>query len=207
LTLSNGDLNQVLAHGGAVYSFGNLTVENCKFVNNRTNNDGGALAAMGGSLTVSGSTFTGNSAQQGGAIYVSLNVTATISSSSLVLNTATDQGGGLFILGATVTLTGTDVNGNSAVNAGGGIHVSSQGSVGSTLTLVGGTTVQNNLVTSASGQGGGIYFGNGTINLNSVWIGSNTATQGDGMYRVNGTTKNIGNPGVTWFDDQEFVGP
>jgi hypothetical protein len=57
------------------------------------------------------------------------------------------------------------------------------------------------------GQGGGIYFGAGTINLNSVWIGSNTADRGDGMYWVTGATVNIGYPGVTWYDDQVLEEP
>ena len=44
----------------------------------------------------------------------------------------------------------------------------------------------------------------GTINLNSVSFGGNEATQGDGMYRAAGTTKNIGTPGVAWNGDGFF---
>jgi hypothetical protein len=177
---------------------------------------GGAIyTAPNSSLTIAGTTFTGNAATStGGAINIDNESSATISNSFFVLNTADSFGGGIYINSSTtanpttVTLHAVDVNGNRAEFRGGGIFVNSfPEGAGTTLTLKGGTTIQNNVVTTSGGKGGGIYFGMGTINLDGVWIGNNDATQGDGMYRVNGTTKNIGPGGVTWVNDQEFVGP
>ncbi len=54
--------------GGAIYSSGNISVENCLFEDNRASVSGGAIYSVG-SLSVTDCDFTGNIAQNGGAIY------------------------------------------------------------------------------------------------------------------------------------------
>lgn len=229
LTLRNGKVD--VNPGGAVLARGQLTVESCTFAQNQAiNSRGGAIATMPTAaglvgLWITGSTFTGNNARLGGAIYIDEGVGTFIQSSFLELNTATTsltvpaQGGGIYINSSTttavttVTLDGVDVNGNSATSAGGGIYVSSSTGpgLGTWLTLKGSperwTQVRNNQVTSTAGKGGGVYLGMGHITFNRAWFESNTATQGDGMYRVRGTTKQVIDAGVIWVDDQEFVEP
>ncbi|MDY3560516.1 hypothetical protein R5W23_001751 [Gemmata sp. JC673] len=206
LTVKNGKLD--FNPGAAILSHGYLNVENCTFSQNEaTGSRGGAIAAEAESLKVTGGGFTGNKAALGGAIYLGDGVNGSIYDTHLTLNIATDRGGGLYISASNVALSGVDVNGNSAATRGGGIYVGNPVAAGSILILTGGTTVQNNVVSSTTGKGGGIYFGKGTINLNGVWIGSNSATQGDGLYLVFNTTKNVGTSGVTFFDDSEFVEP
>lgn len=203
LTLKNGEVGTTEA-GGAVRSSGiRLSVENCTFVQNKAvNSRGGAIAALSGQLFVTGSGFTGNSAYHGGAIYIGERVRTTISSSALVLNTAigdggAGSGGGIYISSSTtanptvVRLTSVDMSGNSATHRGGGIYVSNPAGngAGTTLTLEGGTTVQNNQVTSTSGKGGGVFFGKGELILGGASIINNTATTGPSIFRVNvGTT-------------------
>ena len=68
LTMSNG--YSASGYGGAVLSFGNLTINNCKLVNNQCAGTAGALAAAFGSLTLSNTTVAGNVCDNCSAIYI-----------------------------------------------------------------------------------------------------------------------------------------
>ncbi|WP_298523660.1 C1 family peptidase [uncultured Methanobrevibacter sp.] len=61
--------NTAAGYGGAVFSHGQLTVNNATFINNKANEHGGAIVSQG-QLTLSNATFIGNNAtKDGGAIY------------------------------------------------------------------------------------------------------------------------------------------
>ncbi len=203
VTLSNLELmhGKIEQAGGAVRSKGYLTISECEFLQNEAvSSEGGAIAAIGGSLDiVSASLFTGNSANQGGAIYIGQRVPADLSYSVFVLNSATGQfgkGGAIYIQSSTtanpttVTISNVDVNGNVAPDRGGGIMVSeaAPGAAGTVLVLIS-TQIRNNVVTSASGKGGGVFFGAGSIALFGVTFSDNEANSGDGIYYVTGTTE------------------
>jgi hypothetical protein len=54
--------------GGALYSLqANVTVQNCAFVTNSSNNNGGGVMTSGGTMNVTGSAFSGNSTFFNGA--------------------------------------------------------------------------------------------------------------------------------------------
>lgn len=55
------------SNGGAIYSQGNLTLQNCRFTNNKAK-DGGAI--YGTYVTIKNSTFTNNNATNEGIIYI-----------------------------------------------------------------------------------------------------------------------------------------
>jgi hypothetical protein len=210
LTLTGGSSGA----GGAVFSAGDLIVEDCTIDHCTAGVSGGAIAFSGSYLSVTGSTITANTAGSFGGGIVIAGQTSDISNSTISCNSA-QFGGGISINGAkanvqpTVTLNNVDVVNNGALDWGGGIYADS--GTPTNLTLAGGTTIDTNWCTDpvvANQAGGGIYFGAGTLTLNGVWIGDNTANQGSGLYQLNqGTTVVIGQSGVTWYMNQETVGP
>lgn len=72
VTLINGDTTRP---GGAIYSAGELILENCSFINNSATNGGGAIYSIS-DLTVENSYFDNNYCQrEGGAIFTSGTIT------------------------------------------------------------------------------------------------------------------------------------
>lgn len=221
LTLLNGSVEGALTAGcgGGVRSYGSLTVLDCEIRGNNAEVAGGGIYAdgAGASLDVVGSAINGNSAWSlgGGGIFLGDGGIANISNSAIGLNSSDGYGGGIFIAGsglanpaANVTLNAVEVVGNITKLCGGGIYAAktAQGA-GTNLTLAGNTNIHDNIVALAdSGEGGGVYFGRGTITLAGVTIANNDAARGDGMYRVMGTTI-APNLNVTYVNDQEMVGP
>lgn len=216
LTLANLELREGASttEGGAVRSFGDLTIQDCDFSKNKSMIQGGAVYFDGGTLVVNGSDFTFNSAQLGGAISVGGNARfVSIMGTAIHWNTAEFQGGGLYIQGSTsqvttnVLLSQVTVAHNQAKAFGGGICVATSAGAGTDLTLDNNTLIEQNQLLNPDVEydtkGGGIYFGKGTIRASSVTIKSNTAKTGDGMYRVTGTvlvgmpTYEDGDTGVT----------
>ena len=114
-------------NGGAVYSHGTLTVDNCTFVNNSADK-GGAIFADN-DATVSNSTFTGNSAEgKGGAIMFdyrgrSLCESLTLTGSKFTDNTAGSNGGAIFCDSMNyLTMSDVEIRNNTAGSNGGGLY-------------------------------------------------------------------------------------
>jgi predicted outer membrane repeat protein len=122
LTIANG-LAPSNGYGGGISNGGTLTVTNCAFSANVTNNgsnnvpSGGAIYTTG-TLNVSGSTFVNNSATSGsgGAIYINSGTT-TVYNSTFVSNSA-DSGGGAFYSNGNLTLTNSTLSANSGTDDG-----------------------------------------------------------------------------------------
>ncbi|GAC1387036.1 MAG: hypothetical protein NVSMB42_07860 [Herpetosiphon sp.] len=188
LTLSNITLTNgyVAADGGAIYNNGGTlilqhsTIQKCQTT---TVGSGGALVSYG-TLTISDSTFVGNKAAGGGALYVRSGQ-ATISNSVLRQNatTSTTSGwGGALLLwqGVRVDMRGGEIANNSA-DQGGAIH---NRFASSTITL-NGTNIHNN---NAVSQGGGIYNLSGTATLSNFTLQGNSAPEyGGGIFNSGGT--------------------
>jgi hypothetical protein len=218
LFLVNGGVEARLAHlkmqnglventnGGAIISFGKLTIDDCVIRNNTTNRTGGGIQAQAGKLIVTGeSHIQENTAEIGGGIFVNREVSAFITDSFIQDNTATTSGGGIGVNSSETTtptlvvLTNTDVIENTAQSRGGGIYVSkvTQG-VGTDLLLLSNTWLGDNQVLGAAGEGGGLYFGAGNLTLGGVTVSGNSATKGKGIYRVGGVTYVVPPPDVNW---------
>jgi hypothetical protein len=207
------------SNGGAIVSFGNLTLSNCSIHHNVvTDGTGGGVQAQAGSLTIKdGCGIDDNQAVHGGGIFLNAGVGATIKESIFEHNIASGYGGGIGIScpeagdAATVTLWSSHLYRNEAASLGGGIWVEKRNEgPGVLLNLQQLTEIRENKVTDAQGKGGGIYFGRGTISFTGdsdapVKILYNTATTGDGMYRVTGTTL-APNPNVIYTDDEAVEG-
>lgn len=138
LTFSNSVSSE---HGSAVSSlWGNLTIDNCTFINNKsldyggaiyisltenvdiknssfyqnsTESLGGAIHAVSTEINLNNVSFTDNSSQQvGGAIYLGDDTTLFSEQVTFSGNQADEEGGAIFLYSATSVLTDTIIQGN-----------------------------------------------------------------------------------------------
>lgn len=194
LSLYDGEVN---AAGGAVRSEGNLTLEQCRIFECKASNSiGGGVAALAGTLTLNGCKIERNVAANGGGVYIGARVTTTINGGEILFNYAR-VGGGIYIDSSTtanptsVTLNSAQVHRNEADERGGGIMVSAPSAgAGTTLSLYLTAIYFNKSLSDnpSIGQGGGIYFGRGTLVFGGVTIEDNTAKKGKEVYRRTGTS-------------------
>ena len=167
---------------------------NVKFYNGDVRNEtyGGGMAITGDGGTVSNCHITGNSAtgshKNGGGAWV--NSDAALITHCLIDNNNgggngfKGNGGGVFALKGTVA--NCLIKNNSALK-GGGVAlggVASAGNLSSSARIVNCTIVGNSVTysssTSDSGNGGGVYFYNGTPLVQNCVIAENTASQAGG---------------------------
>jgi CSLREA domain-containing protein len=174
LTIANG----IASSGGAINNNGTLMVSNCIFIGNLANGgsgihggsgaSGGAiLNNSGGSLTVIGSVFVNNSAN----------------------SASHGEGGAIYNLGTSAVIYGSTFSGNSAVGtnryAGGGALCNDSGTM-----TVGNSTFVGNLAYGGTGTRGGAIVNHGGASLavtNSTLTGNSAQDGGGGIYVGNGT--------------------
>jgi hypothetical protein len=146
LTLANANGSPT---GGAIYSEGNLVLENCQFTNNTAQGRGGMFGQSGtggaiyntGVLTVTDTTFLGNSARGATAVYPGEGL-----------------GGAIYNSGGIVVLSNISCLSNTAVG-GDGYPVGSG----------------NQYAYDESGYGGAIYSSGGSVSANYVEFTGNSA--------------------------------
>jgi CSLREA domain-containing protein len=150
LTLANGyDPDG----GGAIRTYGTLTVANCAFVNNSDfqSLDGGAIkAGAGEGLTIRNCTFSGNTTSAGGhgaAVYSQ--IPTTITNSTFSGNTSASPNAGTVFLRGSFTL----VNNTFSGNDGGGLSLSDATNV----------TLSNNILANST-NGSDLYAFRSTLN-------------------------------------------
>jgi hypothetical protein len=169
------------ADGGGINNDGTLTVSNSILSYNAAGGGGGIYNERGGNLTVNNNCIV--SYNSGGGIYS--DGTATISGCQVLNNTGI-LGGGIANT-AMMTVSGCVISGNTAATSragelgeGGAIWASSTYYTTNSLTISG-CTLSNN---SSTGEGGGIYVGNGTVNVinGTTLSGNSAATYGGGIY-------------------------
>src|SRR5262249_24296155 len=119
-------------NGGAITTFGSLTVSNCSFFNNRCSGNGGAIASFSNvpSITMTNVTnclFAGNQAgNNGGAIIYELQPTL-IENCTFTANHAANEGGAIAgpfasdTPGASAALLNDTIFGNRSGSIGGGV--------------------------------------------------------------------------------------
>ena len=127
LTIEGGTFcnNLCTGFGGAISTFGTLSVANATFTNNKAGDKkgGGAVfVAKSGRATIDKSTFSNNEARMGGGIYSSCEVTVT--SSTFTSNTAV-WGGGMFSTNK-LTISNSTFEDNTATSAGGALYLNKQ---------------------------------------------------------------------------------
>lgn len=155
--------------GGAINSFGNLTIEDCTFEGNAAH-QGGAIRASdfkgGGIDIIRASSFSNNSAtNRGGALDLSGIDGLLIESTTFTANSSAGNAGAIRLLNMEVVLDDVAVNGNSSEGRGGGIETG-----GGELTL------RNSSVTAneAGMRGGGI-----DASANDLFLRGSTSVSGN----------------------------
>lgn len=143
--------------GGAVDTYGDVTIYNCLFTDNQANQNGGAIHHQGTELVITNSTFSGNESKtgNGGAIFASNSTT--IESSTFTNNQADLSGGAFSYMGTEdeASILDSSFTNNSA-ESGGAINHTRM------MTVTHSTFSEN----SASGRGGAIHSNvsqNGTV--------------------------------------------
>lgn len=195
LTIANGFTNN---EGGGIFNGrGILTVSNCKFNNNISNqpgeHGGGAILSYPtGKVIVDRSTFTGNKASLGGAIRI-LNSDLTVTNSTFIGNSAVDRnignGGAIYIDGANgdngkIILRNSTFTNNSATSYGGAFF---NNIYNNNQTIVDSSTFSGNRVGGGSnGQGGAIWSTGDPAGPGGIWLNP-----------VNNTTLTVTNTTIT----------
>ncbi len=158
--------------GGAIYhNSGTLTIVGSKLLNNRADDESGAIDANGDRTVIKRSTLRGNvSAGSGsGAIYNSGPVLR-IDRSTFANNRAQSYGGAIYVNNGQAVITNSTFAGNQAGTDGGAIL-----SFG-TLSVTNSTFWKNR----AAGDAGAIYNGLGDATLNATTVARNTSNSDGG---------------------------
>ena len=116
LTLSGGRaLTSGFAYGGAIWTFGSLTVRNCTFTGNTAGSEGGAIQSWGDSpsLLIENSTFTANHANGVAGALDSGAASMTFRYVTISNNTSND-GNALVIWGHPLTMVDSLIAGNAS---------------------------------------------------------------------------------------------
>jgi len=143
------------------------------------------LEVSGGSLTLGNLTLQGGLAQSNG-----------IGQYNRIIYTAAFDGGGAIYSQGTLVLNGVTVQDNMAVGVTGSPQLGGNGagggifSIGGSVTLEGGTIVQNNEalggsvnstgISAGNGIGGGLYALGGTVTVTNATLANNAAVGGEG---------------------------
>lgn len=175
LTIENGlaSAGGLGVMGGAIFTWGQLNIENSTFNGNRAdggNGFGGAITSVSTNLTVRNSSFTANSVSHtGGAIFVDEGTIAF--TGNTFSNNAANFGGAFGSEGGNITFINNTFSGNTASGQGGAIYTGFSGVV----------LMQNNTITNntAGTQGGGIYnIFAGIVTLHNTIVAGNNAVTG-----------------------------
>jgi predicted outer membrane repeat protein len=102
--------------GGGIHNNGNLTVEKCSIISNRTESNGGGIYNSG-VLIVKDSAVYGNTAGAGGGIYNAFELT--VVNSTIIGNSASSKGGGISLALGHATIVNATIANNSAPQGGG----------------------------------------------------------------------------------------
>ena len=204
---SNGGENY---GGGALHvRNGNVTIQYCKFDNNRATGanvgSGGAISVYMGSVNASSTVFSGNQAvSRGGAIFLRPGSNASLRLTNCQFsgqNTAVDGSAVYVGKGCSVTVTGTTFSNNTATGNGavnvetsagavsisGGSFTGNNGAYGSALYIAGtnNVSVSGTSFTDNTAKNGAIYVGSANLNLNNVTVKNNAG----GLYIRGGAAK------------------
>ncbi|HUN08364.1 MAG TPA: choice-of-anchor Q domain-containing protein [Aggregatilineales bacterium] len=178
LTIENGlaSAGGLGVMGGAIFTWGQLTIDNSVFSGNAAANVGGLGGAIANvetssTLTIRNSSFTANAAlnNSGGAVHNTRGNVLLIGNT--FSNNSADNGGAFASEDGNVTLINNTFSGNAASNQGGAIYTGFNAVV----------LMQNNTITNntAGTQGGGIYnIFAGIVTLHNTIVAGNNAVTG-----------------------------
>ena len=151
---SRFEANRTKSDGAAIYSVGNLIINDSTISGNTSDGAGGGIAVSGGNLTVSGSTLSGNIANG--------------------INDGSDGGGGGLSVtaNAIASIVNSTITGNSAPNSSGGGIKNGGKNAKAYTTLINSTIAANSAQTGASV--GNSDYGDGTLTLRNSLVAEQT---------------------------------
>ena len=213
--------NTAGAEGGGLWNgSGMMTIQGTVISGNTASGDGadqggGGIYNLSGVLNVNAETVvSGNTADgdagSGGGILNDMNGTLNVTEAEITGNISNRAGGGIEDnsgMAGAVTLVDVMISDNTTNNSpgnGGGLHVTGMGNI----TITGGM-VSGNI---AGAEGGGLWNGSGTMNIDGTVITNNTASGngadqgGGGIYNLNAGTLVIANATITNNDADGTLG-
>ena len=230
----NGDTtfedNYSNVSGGAVATYGTLTINNTRFINNSAKTRGGALYLSNSNeeyttriVNVSNSKFEGNKSTVGGAVAVYsssadfkeggiLKIDKCSFTGNKAINltdkeTETNVFGGVLYNSrrGSVTVTNSDFSDNTAEYEGGVIYAA-----GESKTTVTGSAFTNNSATNEKGRGGVLSVHSASVEFDGATFTENSANSNGGAFLVSYTTASTVNSSVkvnnSVFDDNTSGG-
>ena len=191
-------LNQAEEKGGGLCAYWtDAAITRCTFDQNQQGTSpsssagGGGLNAHESEVHITDSEFTGNQAAWGGGGVSGENYTTLSISGSTFYNNSAASGGGLRMSGeGLLTVSNSTFSDNASNNHGGGLMISglATGTPASSLSFV---TITNNTAdadcgvggTCNNGDGGGLFFGVGSLKFKGVILAGNADQSLDEAYR------------------------
>ena len=177
LTINDGMIsNNNTIYGSAIFSWGNVIINNGTIADNTATTNGGAMYLnKRANLTINNGTIANNTATLNGGAILLNNSSLTINDGKISGNNATNHGGGVYgQSNSTINIQGGTIENNTAGANGGGIGFNS-----GTINMTNGFITGN----IAGANGGGISS-TGTINFNGGTISNNTAVNYSGIYNI-----------------------
>ncbi|MEG2074857.1 MAG: hypothetical protein RRY34_00015 [Victivallaceae bacterium] len=188
---SNGNLvlnnvifenNSSVTSGGSVYVVGNLTANNVKVTNSQAGVNGGAFAVVGGDVNLNKVEISNvSSGARGGAISVT-DGSRTSTLTDVKINNAVSrgEGGAFFFIGSNLLMNRVEIlnsTANGTTGFGGAMYVSVSGTATITNSLLDGNKAT---------QGGAIYVSSGDMVIERTAVVNNSARyNGGGLYASN----------------------
>lgn len=164
------------SYGGALFNSGTVTLKNCSFTNNSSDEAGGAIYNEG-TMTMTNCYVSSNSSSKGGGIYNKKTLSMT---DVTISENRAESGGAVYNVktgNVSMLSNSSSVSQNSAEKNGAGIY--NEG----IFTAKEGEITKNTLVQSDEGQGAGIY-NEGTVYLSGANVKNHTAQQGGAVYNT-----------------------
>ena len=188
-TLNGGNLceNKANDRGGAIFNEGTLIMNGGGICNNTTTGNGGGVSNFGVFIMNGGEIVGNKAADAGGGVYNYGNTFSISGPGSFTMNGGkisqnTGKWGGGIQSSGSLTVNG-EVSDNTAW-FGGGIHSEDKGQVVSRVVIQNSAKIKNNSAFNDSdgGSGGGIYFQDGTLQIQGGSISNNSSRYGGGIY-------------------------
>lgn len=181
--------------GGAIWNYGDMTINGSTFTSNTSTYGGGALwhTTNTALLNLSNSKFLGNrTVDYGGAIGTNGSGGITISS-SIFGGTGADEGntakigGALYLFNTATTISSSQFINNTALDGGGAI-----GNNGTAATTITGSVFKSNKVTGSTYGGGAIYNSNnnGKLTITDSAFGGAARAEGNTAVKNGGAISN-----------------
>lgn len=198
LTLTHGNVTTAncytsnsIAGGGLCSQASTVTLVDSAVIDNTATN-GGGIAVYKGALTLTRSTVSGNTALKMAGGVLAMNIPLAVNQSTIDNNVAGLVGAGILGVFCQVSVTDSTVSGNIADTSVVFPEVEPYGRGGGIMlgNCFGTNIVTNSTITGnwAISEGGGIYAGQSSVQLNNVTLTDNSAATGSGIFLDSGSS-------------------